>query len=70
MATEWKVMGNKAATKITATCPVCHTGATLHGEPGKVIRKRFKHNGCKGLVESIPTAIRDEYWDRAVVSQY
>ncbi len=70
MATEWKVEGSGPKTKITANCPVCRSGVSICGEPKKVIRSKFKHNGCKGLVESVPTNIRDDYWQRAVVSQY
>jgi hypothetical protein len=70
MATEWKVEGEGPKTKITANCPVCHSGATMIGEPFAVIKAKFKHNGCKALVESVPVKTRDEYWQRAVVSQY
>jgi len=68
MATEWKVEGKGPATKIMATCPVCHTSRTFHGVPVKVVKQLFKHNLCDGLVEPIPTKIRDLYWDRTVVS--
>jgi|SRR5882762_7207080 len=69
-ASNWKVEGNGRWTKIVVNCPACNSGATLHGAPESVVRKRFKHNGCKGRVEAIPTETRDEYWQRAVVSQY
>lgn len=70
MQTEWKVEGRGAATKIIANCPACHTLRQFHGDPMKVVQEKFKHNLCNGLVESIPTEIRDQYWERAAVSQY
>jgi hypothetical protein len=69
MATDWKVEGNGPKTKIKASCPVCHSEATMHGDPGKVIHEKFKHGGCEALVEPIPMDIRDEYWQRAVISR-
>jgi hypothetical protein len=35
----------------------------------QVVLAKSKHNLCKRRVERIPTNIRDEYWQRAVVSQ-
>jgi len=66
-ASKWKVEGKGPLTKIVVSCPLCNSGATLRGDdPKKVIRERFKHNGCKGRLEAIPEDIRDEYWKRAI----
>jgi hypothetical protein len=79
MATEWKVEGQGTGTKIIAECPVCHSGRTFpfrgifpfHEISGPKFNNalRFKHNLCGGLEEGIPNDIRDEYWQRAVISQ-
>lgn len=75
MATEWKVEGTGAKTKIIATCPVCHYTQTFLDDDGlgdhlKVIQRQFKHNLCNGLIENIPPEIRDLYWQRAVISPH
>ena len=67
--TEWKVEGIGSAAKIIATCQLCLTSRTFQGVPVKVVKQLLKHNLCDGLVESIPTEIRNLYWDRTVVSQ-
>jgi hypothetical protein len=70
MATEWKVEGKGAETRIKANCPACKSGEKFHNVPAEeFVHLRFKHGGCKGLVETIPTEIRDLYWERAVVSR-
>jgi hypothetical protein len=68
--TRWKVEGSNKRTKIAAYCPVCKTKGTIGGDdPMQVVLAKSKHNLCKRRVERIPTNIRDEYWQRAVVSQ-
>ena len=71
--TNWKVEGTAAVTKIIANCPVCHSGETFHDVPAKEFMSRrfmLKHSGCNGLLEPIPTEIRDEYMKRKIVDRY
>jgi len=69
--TEWKVEGTAAQTKIIANCPLCHSGKTFHDIPEEeFMSRRFKHDGCNGLLELIPLEIRDEYMKRKIVDRY